>query len=635
MASSIIHQRVHQARFGVAMIPLDSIVFDNRVREEDATHSEMLKKEIDSITARWMDPVHLVASVGIDNGWLSRLITEKLVEMRPTGGEFVCISGRHRIAAANKLREDHPELDCYPAIIYDKALLCDPELNLWIESQNLDRLVMKGTLYRRLAVADTIQEEAKFQKTFILLGWNEKQASCLVSLRRSEVWQPLLSLANERFYAAIPPDTIYGWSKNSMAYPFISLIIKDLLDQQVILKDFSPKLTMEYLFGPTWASNNRISKTGTRENMANRMLNTKSERYMPATFARKWEKTKRSSGDYLFGDMVPTIYDLDIHRKPTPLSDKIYRAEQVASYLHLYTHYPDLKHVPGRRNPSPQNEATWAQLIGDSTPKELFKLILEQVDSLIPPKEEECHALISVNPLPHVRVLENLSELAEVLRPTRSKGWELFLSRVQTLGLVFSDHQDLSRLPSDPPSTQPAVSSSTNSANGERAASRQASLRQPRTAQSAPMAARNPQNHRNTVVSLQSKSRKRHSSDTPRPQQVPESDTGDEHTGGGEDDVGQDQVDEALVRTDQVAASDGQIVRVPSDNLGGGLFVWNPQFETASLHPVQRKLIKFFEDLVAVGNDNVDEILEACGISMDHVDQWLSVVSKSLNPSEH
>jgi hypothetical protein len=148
--------------------------------------------------------------------------------------------------------------------------------------RNVARLSLHVTLRQRLTVVADLESVELQTKALGLLGWSSKDAACIVSLRRSSVWDGIMALLEEPLYADIASGTIVDWAVEYRSYPvrrwvnttgdtadtpqMFLLLVTDMLQQQRQLRTMTKppnKVTMDSLFGANSAQNQHVRKTGT------------------------------------------------------------------------------------------------------------------------------------------------------------------------------------------------------------------------------------------------------------------------------------------------------------------------------------------------------------------------------------
>ncbi|KIM27433.1 hypothetical protein M408DRAFT_169884 [Serendipita vermifera MAFF 305830] len=383
MDQTSVHIRLLQARVGIANIGLDSIKLHDDHRLPTGNHVEALKGELyKSAHTRWTYPIDLVACGNVPESWLETLADARLIDEPYHDGQFICISGQHRVLAAKQLAEGYPPVawqTCYPATVYNSEVLADEELQLWMAERNISRPSLPLTIHQRFRVVDRIETEAAQNKAFNLLGWKKGQAKSLGSIRQSNLWPLVLKLLDTSLYQTLSADAIISWGVHYYDYPFLVFLFEDLLEQQDLLANLERRgrdsMTMEYFFGDSFAHNNYAEKSGDYRTLAARFNVIDSslrEDFSHMGFQAFWDKVTRRTtasrrqkiGDtFLFGKMIPTIYDLKFHNWPSQFSDLVYRVEVAASLLHLRLYYPQTKTFPIRRPKHFDKQVDWTMLI--------------------------------------------------------------------------------------------------------------------------------------------------------------------------------------------------------------------------------------------------------------------------------
>src|ERR1700677_1929963 len=99
------------------------------------------------------------------------------------------------------------------------VVLEDPELLVWMTERNVFRKRLTVTLLQRLDVVTDLPTVDLQLKALGLFGWSTKDATCIVSLRKSCVWPLLLRLLAEPLYRDVASGTIVDWAVEYRLYP--------------------------------------------------------------------------------------------------------------------------------------------------------------------------------------------------------------------------------------------------------------------------------------------------------------------------------------------------------------------------------------------------------------------------------
>ncbi|KIM27429.1 hypothetical protein M408DRAFT_24636 [Serendipita vermifera MAFF 305830] len=470
-----IHARMLKFRIGIAPIPLDAISMHADHRIPDNSHIQSLVSELShDPETRWAHPIEVVATSRVNASWLASLKSKRLLDTAPATSNddppvFVCIHGQHRLMAAQRLRAQMtgPQsadtmLSAWPAYVYHQGKSYtpaqdDPELELWMTERNTERVSLKASLRERLVVLDNLADNIDAQKKALdLLGWNASDTSAILSLYLSDAWEPLLHLLRKPLYQKLASGTVIDWAVSYRAYSILSLVLWDILQQQeqlIVLKKDSELIDMAFIFGPAWEQNTTITKSGIHKTFKKLWGRTSfpiSDHFNVNDFDDFWTRAtlrNTSFGSFpagsamSFGNMIPTILDLNFRNSTTPLSDKIHRCERAASLLHILIEYPNLCGVPIRRPKRRDLEIDWVDMVDVARApdrvrgKEVLHHLLQNVDALVPPKAGKFQEPVAIFQLPHMMVFNKRDKVYEVLEETMTEAWTSVMAYCNKLGL--------------------------------------------------------------------------------------------------------------------------------------------------------------------------------------------------------
>jgi hypothetical protein len=365
-----IHRRVLQARIGIAEISIDSVSFDQipGYRSPNAQHVDDLTDSVGLTNAtRWAHPIDVIITESVSEDWLDALASNAVGPTRASHEfKFIGISGQHRILAARKLREewpleDHPLPDWYgywPATIYSSGklrlrcrtiltvleLLQDNNLLVWIHERNVLRSRLGDEEWHRWCLLDEAQNKKDAGHLIGLLGWTKTDGSSLLSLRFGAAWKSFVALREIPFYHRLARGTVVDWASEYRLYPFLAVFLQEILQQHRQIKENlkdGRTFTMESVWGPNWLQDTTKSKTGKLSNLKKRLdLKLFSvdtiEDFSSFAFYRDIPTEWAEEGDVFFhGAIIPTIYDLDIHKGTGVFAKRVHKCGYVASMVCL------------------------------------------------------------------------------------------------------------------------------------------------------------------------------------------------------------------------------------------------------------------------------------------------------------
>jgi hypothetical protein len=214
----------------------------------------------------------------------------------------------------------------------------------WIHERNILRSRLGDEEWHRWCLLDEARDEKDASHLIGLLGWNKTDGSSLLSLRFGAAWNPFIALREIPFYHRLAKGTVVDWASEYRLYPFLAVFLQEILQQHRQIKENLKSgctFTMESIWGPNWLQDTTTSKTGKLSNIKKRLdfklfsVDT-FEDFSSFAFYRDVPTEWAEEGDVFFhGAIVPTIYDLDIHKGTGVFAKRVHKCGYIASMVCL------------------------------------------------------------------------------------------------------------------------------------------------------------------------------------------------------------------------------------------------------------------------------------------------------------
>lgn len=227
-------ERASTLVIGTFPVYLQDVSFHASQREEDVTHVQRLADAFsDSDLLRWAHPIELVLSQENEE-WVRRLSTKGKVPPLPRNLELLCISGKHRVLAAQRYFEEHGNLDSWPAIIYKAEMLECSWLEVYMTEKNTPRYRLPTTQRDLLLGLDRMIDSNPDMNVYALVTKHGSDASAVESLHKSRLWPSLFRILENGFLSDIRKEVLVNWPTRYRMYQVSGVHLDKLVIHMMI-----------------------------------------------------------------------------------------------------------------------------------------------------------------------------------------------------------------------------------------------------------------------------------------------------------------------------------------------------------------------------------------------------------------
>jgi hypothetical protein len=97
-------EQASQLVLGTAPVHIDQVQFHPSMRDESREHvDDLIRNFARDLITRWAHPIEVVLTGPVTDSWKEELRATRKLPHLPTGAELVCVSGKHRLAAAKRM----------------------------------------------------------------------------------------------------------------------------------------------------------------------------------------------------------------------------------------------------------------------------------------------------------------------------------------------------------------------------------------------------------------------------------------------------------------------------------------------------------------------------------------------------